>query len=541
MKSSHTIGVGFFIGVLFLLGVVSTNDMALAQNPWDTPQGQACFERWIAYAMARLNAYNGSQDFNGRKPWSINKYGVLEGNPQFGPHSVAAPDDFPRYNYNRYWWIWDHYNPDPNSGWRVAEWNGAGIEGVASYVLRCVAQSGGTTQPQQPSTGGGQTASTINWGTNVRGQGQSGQQFTYVCPANGSPASVWGTDIYTDDSSICTAAVHAGLITFAAGGTVAIEIRPGQPSYTGSVRNGVSSSSYGSWGSSYVFVGSTAGTTTQPQQPSTSTGAILQTNKNVYAPNEGIVVEYSGLPGNQQDWITITQASAPENTYGQWFFTGGKQNGSLNFNGLSPGNYEARVYFNWPQGGYNVQARRTFTVAQATQPQQPSGGSQTLSMEYGIDRPGSDFKNFDLSEVRPELCQAECAMDFNCKAYTDVKPGIQGPNARCWLKSSVPAQVSNSCCVSGAKGGGEGGGGGSQTFSNPGFQNGYRLDWCLYFAQQCGEPAASAWCRAIGYSRATQWNEAVDIGASSPTYVIGDGRVCNQQFCDGFSSITCAR
>ena len=45
----------------------------------------------------------------------------------------------------------------------------------------------------------------------------------------------YGTDIYTDNSSVCAAAVHAGLITFNRGGT--IEIRLGQNSYQGSHRN----------------------------------------------------------------------------------------------------------------------------------------------------------------------------------------------------------------------------------------------------------------------------------------------------------------
>ena len=75
-----------------------------------------------------------------------------------------------------------------------------------------------------------------------------------TCPANGSPGSIWGTDVYTDDSPICTAAVHAGLITVRSGGTVTLEIRPGQSSYTGSLRNGVNSQSWGSWHGSYVFV-----------------------------------------------------------------------------------------------------------------------------------------------------------------------------------------------------------------------------------------------------------------------------------------------
>ncbi len=91
-------------------------------------------------------------------------------------------------------------------------------------------------------------------------RGRNGQQFTYVCPAGGPISSrLWGTNVYTDDSSICTAAVHAGFIELVSGGTVTIEIRPGQASYEGVTRNGVTSRGYGSWAGSFVFVGRISG------------------------------------------------------------------------------------------------------------------------------------------------------------------------------------------------------------------------------------------------------------------------------------------
>jgi hypothetical protein len=65
---------------------------------------------------------------------------------------------------------------------------------------------------------------------------------------------VWGTDVYTDDSSVCTAAVHVGKITIDAGGPVEIEIRPGQDSYQGSQRNGITTLGYPRWDGSFVFV-----------------------------------------------------------------------------------------------------------------------------------------------------------------------------------------------------------------------------------------------------------------------------------------------
>lgn len=78
----------------------------------------------------------------------------------------------------------------------------------------------------------------------------------------------------------------------------------------------------------------------------------------------------------------------------------------------------------------------------------PGGGP----FEYGIDRPGSDFQNFDLPRVDPALCQRACMDSPACQAFTFVQPGVQGPNARCWLKNVVPQSTPNNCCISGVKG-----------------------------------------------------------------------------------------
>jgi hypothetical protein len=97
--------------------------------------------------------------------------------------------------------------------------------------------------------------SIITWSDTASGyRDQVNDTMTFTLVAGGSPGTVWGTDVYTDDSSIGTAAVHAGLITFAAGGTVTIRILPGQASYSGTTRNGVTSLDYGEWPGSFEFV-----------------------------------------------------------------------------------------------------------------------------------------------------------------------------------------------------------------------------------------------------------------------------------------------
>lgn len=75
-----------------------------------------------------------------------------------------------------------------------------------------------------------------------------------LCPSgSGTVGSVWGSGPYTADSAICTAAVHAGAIG-PGGGEVRMVTQPGQSAYAGSSRNGVTTSSWGSYGTSFAFV-----------------------------------------------------------------------------------------------------------------------------------------------------------------------------------------------------------------------------------------------------------------------------------------------
>lgn len=67
-----------------------------------------------------------------------------------------------------------------------------------------------------------------------------------ACPAGCTSGSLWGTTTYTDDSAICTAGIHAGLIP-ASGGQFSVVVAAGQDSYTGSTANGITSSSWGAW------------------------------------------------------------------------------------------------------------------------------------------------------------------------------------------------------------------------------------------------------------------------------------------------------
>jgi hypothetical protein len=146
-----------------------------------------------------------------------------------------------------------------NGGWSVQVPSlgaGTGVTATAtagtgtSYFSACKTQTAGSTPLGKAEPGG------RGWAADAtRFAGKIGKRFIYVCPPDGTENPVWGTKTYTDDSSVCTAAVNYGLITIESGGTVTIEMRAGLASYPGSMRNGTTTSSYKSWDSSFTFVG----------------------------------------------------------------------------------------------------------------------------------------------------------------------------------------------------------------------------------------------------------------------------------------------
>jgi hypothetical protein len=81
-----------------------------------------------------------------------------------------------------------------------------------------------------------------------------GERVAYRCSAEGSPDALWGTGPYTDDSSVCTAGVHAGVITVEEGGRVVIEISEGLDSYAGGSANGVDAQPWPAWPGSFSVV-----------------------------------------------------------------------------------------------------------------------------------------------------------------------------------------------------------------------------------------------------------------------------------------------
>ena len=141
----------------------------------------------------------------------------------------------------------------------ITNMDGAATSRVASLTV---------TQPDF----GSQSVSGLLNMTSYRGQNGLLVNVTVTGQIGGG---VWGTDIYTDDSTLAAAAVHAGYLTNGELGTLIVEILPGQSSYTGTTRNGVSTFSYGDWAGSYQIVGLAPSFTLDPVSQVAWTGSSV--------------------------------------------------------------------------------------------------------------------------------------------------------------------------------------------------------------------------------------------------------------------------
>ncbi len=77
--------------------------------------------------------------------------------------------------------------------------------------------------------------------------------------------------------------------------------------------------------------------------------------------------------------------------------------------------------------------------------------SHAADTEPGMDRPGGDFKTFELTAPLPGKCQVACDAEPQCRAWTFAWPGKRAGRAHCSLKSEAPSKTPDSCCISGLR------------------------------------------------------------------------------------------
>jgi PAN domain/Bacterial Ig domain len=114
----------------------------------------------------------------------------------------------------------------------------------------------------------------------------------------------------------------------------------------------------------------------------------------------------------------------------------------------NPG-FKGTDYFTMTRIIYDPGAKKRGTVVITYQVNVLGASAPAGSLEPGVNRPGLDYRNFELATPDPRQCAAACTAEAQCRAFTYVNPGVQGAKARCWLKSAIPAASPNNCCTSG--------------------------------------------------------------------------------------------
>lgn len=84
--------------------------------------------------------------------------------------------------------------------------------------------------------------------------GHIGQVFTFRVTGGVAGGTIWGTDVYTLDSTLAMAAVHAGVLKPGQTGIVRVKILGQQPGFVASTRHGLTSQPYGPYNGSFEFV-----------------------------------------------------------------------------------------------------------------------------------------------------------------------------------------------------------------------------------------------------------------------------------------------
>lgn len=144
-------------------------------------------------------------------------------------------------------------------------------------------------------------------------RGQHNARLLFECPPNAGRTGVgyvWGTDVYSDDSALCVAAVHAGIISFERGGRVLVTILPGYANYAPSTSHGVTSSSWGEWSGSFSVDPPTAVNTSSTGTYRVGQAVQILWNGSWYpghilaAADGGYQIHYDGYDSSWDEWVT---------------------------------------------------------------------------------------------------------------------------------------------------------------------------------------------------------------------------------------------
>lgn len=201
--------------------------------------------------------------------------------------------------------------------------------GLASNVMTLIPQSPSSV-PSQPlsvtvnrlktsGTAIGTTNRTAiylssNPGTMV---GYENSNSLYAIPVVGTNGgTVWGCTTYSHNSTISTAAVHNGTLSIGQTGTIFIQMLGGLSSYPSCTKNGITTSSWGSWYKSYNIVGVAScpnndGATISWNSPTNNGGSVITG----YVVQTGATSNFTNAVSKISTNLSYTDCATKENFY----------------------------------------------------------------------------------------------------------------------------------------------------------------------------------------------------------------------------------
>jgi hypothetical protein len=192
-----------------------------------------------------------------------------------------------------------------------------------------------------------------------------GKTYSCICPANHARNQIWGTGIYSNDSDLCTAAQHAGLIDADVGGDIQYKVLPGQNVLYGSVNNHLGSKQYsGYYNKSSASITFPLSPITQPTAPVvpadcpwtpswTGAGNSFTCYCDSFVNKGGVSGDQSGFSVDSKTcnvarWLGLTElVPSPSGFYGGGYFYSGYYYGGavVTYTDAFP------YYVNFPAGG----------------------------------------------------------------------------------------------------------------------------------------------------------------------------------------------
>ncbi len=109
-------------------------------------------------------------------------------------------------------------------------------------------------------------------------------------------------------------------------------------------------------------------------------GKYLALAKNRFKHDETIEIQWFATTGSKYDWVDVVPKGTKDDSAGDQLQYLNTKDGKFSVSGLSPGEYQARIYLDYNKKGYKVADRLAFQV----KPQGPPPGVSVTSKHLGL-------------------------------------------------------------------------------------------------------------------------------------------------------------